>query len=469
MLGALYKFNPSHVDNGIKLVGEFMHNLNAATKTDHSVYWCKALQLDRTLSAFDWPDRGHEAELTSLKLQANKRVLNTIPDNDKLQFAINRLVNKYIKFDLSYVSFDYEVISHLVDKFLKSGCIKMDASPGVPFSAIFPTNKKFFEQSLEYIKHLVWSRIQLRLIHKDVIEPEQMVLLGLCDPVKVFVKQEPHSIDKIKEGRFRLIMSVSIIDKLVEMVLIKDLKDLEINNWYRIPSKPGMGFTDDMVSIIYNKVMQMNNPVSTDVSGWDWSVQQWMLDADADIMVRLCNNPFQDWIDLIKVTAKIEGSSVYCLSDSQLYTLSVPGNQNSGKLKTSMSNSRMRALMAFLVGSEDVICMGDDDVEEFVDNAEQKYAELGIKVKMYSKIDNEFEFCSKIYTQNGCYPTKYGKTLMKLLHQEPKSWEEYIGFMIGFIDEMCKHPEYERLLELIQLTGFARKGGKQMILDEDEL
>lgn len=470
MWGVLYKFStedPVH-QNGMCYVGDYANKLRGADKTLHSVFWTKALAMDDSLQQYDWPDRGAVAEFGSFSLQAGKRKECNPPNSILLEESKQKLLCKYKNFSLNYTDFSYETVDKLVTSFVASGCIKMDASPGIPYSTYYTTNKMFLETSIHLVIILVWSRIQLRLKHPDVTDPVQMIELGLCDPVKLFVKEEPHQLNKIREGRVRLIMSVSIVDKLIEMILIKPLKDLEIANWQFIPSKPGMGFTNEMVKTIYDRVHQMKRPVSTDVSGWDWSVAQWLLDADADMTIKLCNNPFEDWENLIRTTATIEGNSVYCLSDSRLFILTVRGNQNSGKLKTSMSNSRMRALVAIIAGCEDCICMGDDDVEEYIEGAVEKYAKMGIKVKIYEEINEEFEFCSKIFRSNSCFPVSYGKTLMKLLHQQPRSWEEYVGYMVGFEDEMRGHPRFAAIMDLIKRTGFVQQGGEQMLCEEED-
>lgn len=469
-MGELYRFNTTDNDyqNGVCCVGEFVKKLRGADKTPHSIFWTRAIELDESLNQYDWPCRGAEAEFKSFSLQADKRRECTPPDKVVLEKAKVKLLSKYKKFSLDYQDFNYETIDRLITSFVANGCIKMDASPGLPYSATYATNKKFLETSIHFIIHLVWSRIQLRLKYQKVTDPIEMVKLGLCDPVKLFVKEEPHKLRKIIEGRVRLIMSVSIIDKFIEMILIKSLKDLEIANWVNIPSKPGMGFTPDMVKTIYDRVHEMKRPVSTDVEGWDWSVTQWLLDADADMMIRLCNNPFEDWKNLIMTSSSLEGNSLYCLSNSKMYTLAIRGNQNSGKLKTSMSNSRMRALVAVVAGCDDCICMGDDNIEEYIEGAIEKYQNMGIKVKIYEEIQTEFEFCSKIFQQNSCYPVSYGKTLMKLLHQRPRSWEEYVGYMVGFEDEMRGHPQFTTIMNLIKSTGFAQQGGEQMLCEQDE-
>lgn len=467
-MGDLYDFFVGETADGVSQVGTFKRRLQGASKTKPSAYWLKALEIDPSLDQFEWPNRGADAEFRSLTLQANKRKYVDPPSAERLKSAKCKLLNKYLTFKLNYSDFNYETVDRLITDFVNKNCIKLDASPGLPYSTTYPTNKSFLNTSMQVIIGLVYTRIQLRLKHSDVVEPVEMLKLGLCDPVKVFIKEEPHKIKKIREGRLRLIMSVSLIDKLIEMILIKTLKDKEIANWATIPSKPGMGFTTEMSNIVYTDVhTNFDRPVSTDVEGWDWCVLQWMLDADADMNIELCENPFPEWISLMRVTAIIEGNSIYVLSDSRMFTLTVRGIQNSGKLKTSMSNSKMRALAAILIGADNVMCMGDDDIEEFVEGAAEKYAELGIKIKIYDEIDKEFEFCSKIFHESGCYPVTYGKTLMRYLHQKPKNWIEYVGYKVGFEDEMRSHPQFENITDLITRTGFAMEGGEQMLCEED--
>jgi len=120
--------------------------------------------------------------------------------------------------------------------------------------------------------------------------PQQLVKMGWCDPVRLFVKQEPHKLIKVITKRFRLISSVSIVDQLVERVLFGVQNRKEIDSWQLIPSKPGIGLTDEMARSVYNNVKMASNRFKmyeADVSGWDWSVQLWELLADAEIRVRL--------------------------------------------------------------------------------------------------------------------------------------------------------------------------------------
>lgn len=467
LLGDLYSIYDQPIEHVSHLeVGVYLKNMQDARKAEHSEFWLRSLELDPHLKSFDWPNRDSEAEYISFKLQSSKRKQFATPDFQKLEAAKTRLLTKYVKFKLSYSDLSYETISNLVTKFINRN-IKMDASPGIPYSMRFSTNQQFINDSKDVIVDLVYSRVCARLFnYSPDMTPFEMVSNNLCDPVKIFVKQEPHKKRKLDEGRVRLIMSVSLIDKLVEMVLVSDLKEKEIANWMKIPSKPGIGFNEEGVQVIYTSAMAMKRPVATDVSGFDWHVQQWMLDADADLNIRLCENSFVEWKTLMERTAVIEGNSLYCLSNSKLLELKVKGIQNSGKLKTSMSNSKIRCLLAEMVGSTNYHAMGDDDFEEWVEDAFNKYADLGMDLKNYDEVSDRFEFCSKLYTKDGAYPVDYAKTLMNYLHSKPQNWIEWQGYRVGFDNEMLNHPEYPRIAKLIQAVGFDKLGGEQKLLIE---
>jgi hypothetical protein len=229
-----------------------------------------------------------------------------------------------------------------------------------------------------------------------------------------------------------------------------------------------MGFTDEMSAEIYNACKGMAKPVSSDVSGWDWSVQQWMLDDEATFTINQCQNPFDEWEFLVNQAAYIEGNSIYCTSDGILMELAIKGNQNSGKFKTSKSNSFMRNHVAHIIGSEYSFSMGDDAIEEWAPCAVEIYDTLGIKVKVYDEVIDDFEFCSKIFTKNGSYPVNYRKSLMNLLHAPVKNWFSWKCYMLGFEDEMRNHPQYKEIMNIVHETGFAYEEGEQIYCSEED-
>jgi len=249
-------------------------------------------------------------------------------------------------------------------------------------------------------------------------------------------------------------MSVSLADKMIEMLLSKHLHQLEIQNWDIIPSKPGIGFTREMNAKVYNSVKSKPNMMYADISGWDWSCKPWLMEACAEGKIRLCNNPSDVWTKLVRLEPIIESESIYQFSDGLLVCPIYRGIVNSGKFKTSRDNSWMRVFLATLVGSKHVIAAGDDTVEQFVVYAADEYRKYGWELKDYQPVVDGFEFCSHWYDCNGTYPINVDKMLMNLLHTRPKTWFEYNMYMIQFTDELQDHPLFPLIMEILERVDY---------------
>jgi hypothetical protein len=331
----------------------------------------------------------------------------------------------------------------------------MDASPGVPYASIASTNEKLIQN---YGKHRLIADVNKRmslLSRKDwTFDPVSNVRNGLSDPVRMFVKNEPHKIEKLREGRVRLIHSVSIVDKLIELVLFKALLIKEISNWNNIPSKPGMGFTEEDVSSIIESVKTMRKPKESDVSGWDFGVSDWEMIDDTENIIKLCLNPTELWKTLVRNKTICETMAVFQFSDGEMVVADYAGIVNSGKLRTSSSNSRMRVRAAYMIGAEEAIAAGDDCVEDEVEDAIAKYLVLGHKIKQYEDAVDGFEFCSHKYFEKGIVSTNVRKLIMNLLHNKPKNEIETRLYILGFWNELGTHPEWDKIYSDILEAGF---------------
>jgi len=64
----------------------------------------------------------------------------------------------------------------------------------------------------------VWARLEAlsRIELSPDVTPPELIQLGLCDPVRLFIKQEPHPFRKVRTGRLRLISSVSLSDHTLQ-------------------------------------------------------------------------------------------------------------------------------------------------------------------------------------------------------------------------------------------------------------
>jgi hypothetical protein len=267
--------------------------------------------------------------------------------------------------------------------------------------------------------------------------PVELVRSGLCDPVRIFVKQEPHPLRKINEGRFRIISSVSLVDQVVERVLFGYQNRLEISQWKQCPSKPGMGLSQEHQAKAvwdYAAYRATGCPAAeADISGFDWSVQHWELEADVEM--RICLGSFGPKVaKAARNRFACLANSVFQLSDGTLIAQGLPGLMKSGSYCTSSSNSRIRCLMAKLIGSPWCMAMGDDSVEGFVAEAQQKYSALGHQCKDYIACEtklvegraqlSKMNFCSHEISSTGCFLTTWEKTFFRFLHAEKPQFRE---------------------------------------------
>jgi len=379
-------------------------------------------------------------------------------------------------------------MSKVIDDFKK--LVKGEASPGVPLSRYQSRNDHLFAQMGDLFNDAVLNRLELlmkaNLDDLKKMSRREIIEKGYADPVRVFVKNEPHKKSKLESGKVRLIMSVSIIDKMIEMLLARHMCKKEIANWKKIPSKPGIGFdSDDNLNMFWAVKHQTDecDMAGSDIKGWDWSVDEWQILDDVEMNIKLTDdyssrdsNGNSLWAHLMRAKAILECRSVFQFSDGTLVALNFLGVMLSGKFKTSFSNSKMRARVADLIGAHVSFTAGDDCLEKLVKDAIAKYLEYGIRVKEYTPLvcnsegfggDLEFEFCSHKYDIHGAYPVNIEKMVMNLLHQTPSNFKEFKQLMIGFQDEIKGHPRANQILQDIEDVGFYVVEGPHYIVPND--
>jgi hypothetical protein len=308
-------------------------------------------------------------------------------------------------------------------------------------------NKDILSENLERFTGLIIDRLHL-LNDNDIsnLDAQELVVRNFCDPVRVFIKSEPHSTNKVNQDRWRLIFAVSVVDQVIERLLCGDQNKKEISTWKTHPSAPGIGLSDDkQLAEFYEIVSKLgHDKAEADVTGYDWSVQEWELDWEADMRIRLGNMSGSS-ARIMKRRYHCVAHSIYAMPGGKLVMLKVPGVQLSGCYNTSSTNSRIRVLLAYLVGAKWARAMGDDCVEEFVQNAREKYAALGHPLKMYEKRSDSFEFCSQIFTPEGTWPVDGTKTLFRLIEQKTISPE----LVAQFTMELRNSPRLEEFLESV--------------------
>lgn len=334
------------------------------------------------------------------------------------------------------------------------------SSPGFPLMRLGTTNAKVLENHSDLVIDIVSRRLALLNSYdpkrvKDY-DADELIARNLTDEVRIFVKNELHGRQKVRQGRMRLIMSVSLIDQLVERVLNSAQNSLEIQSWQTIPSKPGLGLHDEGLLSLRAQIDSMPHPVASDVSGFDWSVAQWMLDLDARARGRLIGPAVSR---ALENRATCLGLSRFVYSDGTSCAQMVSGVQKSGSYNTSGTNSRIRATLAAIAAfrrNEEpaVMTMGDDAVEGCVDisSLPPSYDGFGVRLKQLSR---EIEFCSYVFHSDGRFePVRWHKMLASLLASRPKDRSAEDELLCALRHELRHSPHLSRAMEVIRAVGW---------------
>lgn len=336
------------------------------------------------------------------------------------------------------------------------------SSPGVPYVLLGKDNRTILSgPGRDFIRTVLLTRfrllLQTPLSYLASLTAEQLVEGGFCDPVKVFVKNEPHKVQKLRDGRYRIISNVSLVDSLLERVLFRKQNQLEIARWQTCPSKPGMGLHDEGLQALYDLFVdaQARFPLAeSDVSGWDWNVKGWMMEDDMLMRASLAGarrgSPFYH---MLMARYHCVSLKVFVLSDGSMVAQRVRGIQASGSYNTSAGNSRMRVHLAYVVGVGWVVAMGDDDVEEFDESGVvvANYRRLGIPLKDYKLCgQGSFEFCSTRF--EGSWqgvPVNVARTIYRYLSHSPASRTANPEFRAQLANDLRHHPRQQEYLALV--------------------
>lgn len=333
-----------------------------------------------------------------------------------------KMLQDYSKVKVQPLSWEDGAIDEIITHFLMED-VNVKASPGIPLAIMGKTNGLILKDHRSLVINLVKARLwKLSNFECSHLSAEEKVKQGFCDPIRLFVKDEPHPLAKLVDGRLRLIMSVSLVDQLVERVLHSRLNKKEIESWRDIPSKAGSSMSmDEDVAEIRRWLKSRAQPASSDISGFDWSVKQWQLLFDAQFRTALSLDCSPEWRHAVYQRALCLSHSVFSLSDGTMIAQQTPGIQKSGSYNTTSTNSHIRVALAYLAGSEQAIALGDDSVEDYVDGAEARYVALGHPLKSYDKCIGEATFCSTVIRFDGTHePVTWDRTLYRFLESREK-------------------------------------------------
>jgi len=311
------------------------------------------------------------------------------------------------------------------------GMVVKDSHPGAPLGALGGSNGVIISEFRGFLLRCVIERVCL-LLSIPICELEslsgfELVQRGLCDPIRAFIKGEPHSDRKVAQGRYRIIAGVSLVDQVIERVMFRNTHSVEIANWRDLPACPGMSLEDYDLEYIYKWQVE-NGAGHGDIAGWDWCLPRWLME---DVTVARLNSVKSNlaYKRLVRAQFVCWVRGVYQVG-KELWEQTRDGVQKSGSYRTSRDNSWCNYLLqqnvALGVGYLEEVpvkAMGDDLLVKILAGMLEETERLGFKVKqLVDDGPGHFEFCSQLWSGGPLgKPQNLGKMLYRLLSKIPGS------------------------------------------------
>jgi len=376
-----------------------------------------------------------------------------------------------VPWDSQHIPFDVEAILRHIQ------ALSMDTGPGFPFCFLHKTKQDVVEKDLPLLVSCVLGRLKLynRIDYQELLRleptPSELVLWGLSDPVRVFVKNEPTKTKKIGLCE-RIINSVSIIQIVVEMYLMKDVDMPKKQNWFKGPGSVGIGFTDTMASQFQSSINEsfveaspLDLPrafICTDVKSMDYSQSEDVIELS--VLQKVTTNAAEctAWSKYLVLNAFVLARPLYVLSDGTFVSQVIPGGRRSGELDTSEGNTASKAsltiLCAFAHGKVRVNpflapvqrAQGDDGVHQpFCTDEEYKkfHSDFGMTITGFEiGTPEDFLFCSQRWKDGKCIPQNIVKQLYNLLSNPQYDWDLLSQYCI----EHRNDPTLKEQLDVIE-------------------
>lgn len=291
------------------------------------------------------------------------------------------------------------------------------SSPGYPWLFQHTTNSAMFMvkdgvPSREALNR-VWKVVSDRIVERD------------SDPIRLFIKPEPHKEKKLRDKAYRLISSVSVIDQIIDGMLFGEMNQTIIDNYIEVPGKVGWS--------PYKggwKLMPIFGNVSLDKSAWDWSVNSWIVQEVLGLRTELCANLSDRWLELATWRYQaLYDSPLFVTSGGLLLKQRQPGVIKSGCFNTIIDNSIAQDLLHVRVCVENdfpvgpLASMGDDTTQpDFAERS--KYEEKLSEFCHLKSSVKATEFAGHRFRVGFVEPLYKGKHAFNIMHLDPKNGEE---------------------------------------------
>lgn len=360
------------------------------------------------------------------------------------------------------IDFTDDGLARAIKRIINSGFLNDDASPGIPYSELGADNHEVLSNNRDFIEKVCLDRLKLwrdtPSFEVEKLTEVQLIQYGFADPVREHVKQEPHTAEKVKTGRMRLISGMSLVNQICERVLHEKQNQAEIETWWTIPSMIGIGFTDRQNAMVYKAFMDLLKEfrmTGSDISGWDWSVRSWMFCMLCEARITLTNsrgtpaeNMYRVWIIVIR-------RKVFSLTNGRFFvTITQDIIMTSGSFVTGAGNSVMRvglsATLAFeanpdYIGPVPARAVGDDCLDPEFERA-RNYLKYGFRITDTTEVTPEkVEFCSHSFKPGGkASLLSWARSVFRTLGNQPDD-ERWLQLM----HETRHNPERKQIAQFL--------------------
>lgn len=244
------------------------------------------------------------------------------------------------------------------------------------------------------------------------------------NPLKVFVKPEPHKKAKLVEGRLRLISAVSFEDTMIDRMLFHWLSEAALTNIGSTPSMIGWTPLFGAWRAFRNRLPL--HVLCLDKAAWDWTVQPWLIRVLEGVVHHLATDAPEWWTLLVVDRFRaLFYRAKFRFLDGSCYDQDFPGIMKSGCFLTILLNTIAQValhLEACLRAGEDPeatmpFALGDDTVQPARFKNVIRYIEalesLGAKVKP-ALPQTTVEFAGFTITHSTVQPTYTTKHLFNM-------------------------------------------------------
>lgn len=259
---------------------------------------------------------------------------------------------------------------------------------------------------------------------------------------KVFIKQEPHKQSKIAIDKWRLIMCPPLDVQILWQMVFSLQNQMEIRESFSLPSQQGLILPGGNWKFYYDQWRSMGLTHGMDMSNWDWSVSDWMVDFDLSFRTRLVYGlQKQQWkTAALKLYENAFKHPRVLFSDGSCYRQLVPGIMKSGCVNTISTNSHLQVMLHIMYSLEHHIqihpltrAVGDDRLvaKQHVEDLDW-FKKYGVTVK---EVNEGIEFVGHRFTSSGPEPLYFAKHVYKLCHSDddivPEILDSYLRLYVN--------------------------------------